>query len=89
MRRKLHLLHSREDTTARRCSELRDCLRVVAVADLNNGRNRIDMETWVDAQMRELYNVPADADIPVELDLDDIKSRDASKRADFVKVMRV
>ena len=40
----------------------------------------------MDAQLRDLYGVSGDADLPLELDLDEINGMDAGKRAAFVKV---
>ena len=51
-------------------------------------RLRLDIEAWVDAQMRELYEIPETQELSgdLELDLDQIYSVDPPKRETFIKV---
>ena len=58
------------------------CIIIIAIFT----RNRLDVEAWVDAQLRDLFSLTDSDDLPVELDLDEINGLDAAKRADFVKV---
>ena len=44
------------------------------------------MESWVDTQLRDLFSVGEAEELPVELDLDELKGLDPAKRADFIKV---
>lgn len=70
----------RASTTARRCGA-GDGGR----GSLTARRNRLDVEAWVDAQLRDLYGLPGDNDLPLELDLDEINAMDGPKRAAFIK----
>jgi hypothetical protein len=52
-------------------------------------RNRLELEVWVEGQLRGLYQIGEDVDVPQEIDLDEILNLDAPARSDFVKVFLI
>lgn len=49
-------------------------------------RARLDLEEFVDAQLAILFEVADSADVPVELDLDELAAEDEDKRAPMLQV---
>jgi len=65
-------------------------IAMTAKYDRKKIQARLELEDWVDEQLREMYTVAedqdsgADTDAP-ELDLDEVKSQDEGDRATFIQ----